>query len=405
MGALYRKSHPDASQQTLARVLGRSLAARGIRYHTCTLKRQLAGAISSIPPEVEAEMCALLTAGDGLRGLDDIEQAMAASEIDLEPRRDSPYVLVGRIVPLVRLWLHLNPDRSKRFLARRLQELGGGEIPYTVDTLQSILAGKQHRLARRAVHQGLLALLAEQGLGSEEEARSRYLALASEIDAAARRREAVPSPVFVRLCRLWQVRRHEPSSRRLAVLLRQRLAERGILYSLPHVQNLVSGRTRGVRRGVFETLQELVRQELHVEDLEREVAKASPHVADLGWVEAVSVAAMAREWSGRHPGMSMRQLALRIAEVSRRIGYPISHNSIQPILGGWKKKARRFVYRAMLMLMEERSSRSGQEPTQPRCRTRGCVFPSVREGLCQICWLSKYDFRPFERRDHGIAGV
>ena len=408
MGALYFEGHPDCSQESLARDLGRRLAARSIEYHVRTFKRQLTGAASSVPPQVEAEMRQFLAEGNGLRTLCDIERALAASGLEVAPgERISQYVPVDRLVPLVQLWLHLNPGKSKRFLARRLrEELSGGKAPYTVDTLQNILAGKGHRFARRTVREKLLTLLAESGVASEEEARSRYLDLAEEIAASVERRQVVGSWGFVRLCRLWQLRHHEPSSRRLALMLRQRLAAGGVLLSLGHLQNLVSGRTRGVRRAVLQVLGELVRQELHQgETLEQEVARAFPQMADLGWVKAESVEALAREWVARRPGVSPRQLACRLADAVRRMGYSISHNSIQPILGGWKKKARGFVYRAMLVLMEECSSRRGEQPTQQRCLTKGCVFPSVREGLCQMCWLSKHDFRPFERRDHGLAGA
>lgn len=189
-------------------------------------------------------------------------------------------------------------------------------------------------------------------------------------------------------------------------MLRQRLAAGGVPLSLPHLQNLVGARTRGVRRGVLQVLEELTRQELHQgETLEQEVAKAFPRMADLGWVEADSVAALAREWVARRPGVRRRQLALRLADAVRRRGYPTSHNSIQPILGGWKKKARRFVYRAMLALMEEPWPKSLEEPVQVRCLTKGCAFPAAREGLCQMCWLSKYDLRGFERRSDGFGGV
>ena len=407
IGALYFQSHPNSSQEGLADEMRRRLAASGIQYHTRTLKRQLTGAVSSVPPEVEAEMRQLLTEGNGLRTLYDIEDALAASGLQVAPgERISPYVRVEHLLPLVQLWLHLNPGKSKRFLARRLRdELSGGDDPYTVDSLQVILAGKQHLFARRAVLEGLLALLAENGVASEGEARSRYLELAEEIAASVERREVVSSPGFVRLCRLWQLRHHEPSSRRLALMLRQRLAAGVLPLSLPHIQNLVSGRTRGVRRGVLQVLEGLVRQELRQgETLEQEVAKVFPQMADLGWVRAESVAALARECVARHPGTSARQLALRLADAVRRMGYPISHCSIQPILGGWKKKARRFVYRAMLVLMEERPG-SVEDPRQVRCLTKGCVFPAVQEGLCRTCWLSKHDFRPFERRSHGMGGV
>lgn len=408
MGALYFKEHPDCSQESLARDLGRGLAARGIGYHVRTLKRHLTGAVSSVPPEVEAEMCRLLTGGNGLRTLRDIEQALAASGLEVGPaERISPYVPVDRLVPLVQLWLHLNPGQSKRSLARRLRdELSGSKAHHTVDTLQNILAGKQYRFVRRAVHEKLPALLAESGVASEEEARSRHLDLAEEIAASVERREVVGAQGFVRLCRLWQLRHHEPSSRRLALMLQQRLAEGGLRLSLSHLQNLVSGRTRGVRRAVLQVLVELVSQELHQgETLEQEVAKVFPRMADLGWVEAESVEALAREWVARRPGVSMRQLALRLAGAVRRMGYPISHNSIQPILGGWKKKARRFVYRAMLALVEECWPRSLEAPVQVRCLTKGCVFPAVQDGLCRTCWLSKYDFRPFGRRSDGFGGV
>ena len=407
MGALYFKGRPDSSQESLARDLGRRLAQRGIEYHIRTLKRQLTGAVSSVPPEVEAEMCHLLTGGNGLRTLCDIEHALAAAGLEVGGERISPYVPVDRLVPLARLWLHLNSGKSKRFLARRLRDelSGGGDVPYSVDALQVILGGKRHRVTRSIVYEKLLALLAENGVASEEEARSRYLDLAEEIAASVERRKVVGSQGFVRLCRLWQLRHHEPSSRQLALMLRQRLAEGGVPLSLPHLQNLVSARTRGVRRGVLQVLEELTRQELHQgETLEQEVAKVFPRMADLGWVKAESVVALAREWVARRPGVSPRQLALRLADAVRRMGYPTSHNSIQPILGGWKKKARRFVYRAMLVLMEERPG-SVEDPRQVRCRTKGCVFPTVQEGLCRQCWLGKHDSRAFERRSDGFGGV
>jgi len=407
MGALYFKGRPDSSEESLARDLGRRLAACGIEYHFRTLERQLTGAVSSVPPEVEVEMCRLLTGGNGLRTLCDIEHALAAAGLGVGPgERVSPYVPVDRLVPLARLWLHLNSGKSKRFLARRLRdELSGGDVPYSVDALQVILGGKRHRVTRSIVYEKLLALLAENGVASEEEARSRYLDLAEEIAASVERRKVVGSQGFVRLCRLWQLRHHEPSSRQLALMLRQRLAEGGVPLSLPHLQNLVSARTRGVRRGVLQVLEELTRQELHKgETLEQEVARVFPRMADLGWVKAESVAALAREWVARRPGVSPRQLALRLADAVRRMGYPSSHNSIQPILGGWKKKARRFVYRAMLVLMEERPG-SVEEPRQVRCLTKGCVFPAAQEGLCRQCWLGKHDFRAFERRSDGFGGV
>ena len=82
---------------------------------------------------------------------------------------------------------------------------------------------------------------------------------------------------------------------------------------------------------------------------EEEIAKLTPtRIADLSWVKAKPIAALARTWITQHPGYTMRQLAMRVSKTVRRMGYASTHNTIQPILGGHRKKTRGFIYRAML---------------------------------------------------------
>lgn len=50
MGALFLLKKPDCSRESLARELQEHLRTLGVEYHVHTLKRQLAGGVSSVPP-------------------------------------------------------------------------------------------------------------------------------------------------------------------------------------------------------------------------------------------------------------------------------------------------------------------------------------------------------------------
>jgi len=103
-------------------------------------------------------------------------------------------------------------------------------------------------LARREVREKLLDYLAEDGVGSEAQA----LALSQS-------RGFVGPEKFLPLCRLWQLVHHEPSSRRLALLLQQKMSGQGVAIGLHRLQVLVNGKTRRVRRGLLAALEELLR--------------------------------------------------------------------------------------------------------------------------------------------------
>ncbi len=64
----------------------------------------------------------------------------------------------------------------------------------------------------------------------------------------------------------------------------------------------------------------------------------------------------------------------------REMGYSRSHDALQPILGGWNERTRRFVYRGMLI-----------ECPSVKCLTKSCVYLAIREGLCRACLLREYD--------------
>lgn len=135
-------------------------------------------------------------------------------------------------------------------------------------------------------------------------------------------------------------------------MLLQQTSERRVSINLHHLQALVDGKTRRVRRGILAALEDLLGEKFPgSQNLEEEIAKVSPQsprMVDLTWVQAEPIATLARRWISQHRAFSRRQLAIRVSRTIRGMGYSSSHNTIQPILGGWKKRTRGFVYRAML---------------------------------------------------------
>ena len=410
LAVLYLRGHPDVSRGALARELRRRLASGGIHYDLGTLRRQLSGAVSTVPPEVETAMRQILRERDGLAREEELERALEASGIEIpHGDRASALVVVERILPLVQLWLHLNPGKSKRFLAAHLaNDLGRNGCRSTIDALQSALAGRK-RHVRRVVHCVLLARLTELGVTSEEEARLRARELRQDIRLSSRRRSFVDACRFRQLCRLWQVRRHEPSTRRLAVLLKERLGGWGLSAHVKHLQTIINGDSPCVRGAFLEAVEEVLREE--VRDLRNagspRLWAATPHEqveVDLRWVPAQPTAAMARRWLAAHPGVSQRHLARRVCETLVSMGYASSPNTIQPILGGRRKKTRGFVHRALLELRNGWTARSpsGGE------RTRGLGTPvrnvATSDGKPSLTWREflrqAREYLPLARSPH-----
>jgi len=358
-GALFRAmgtlvlQKKDCAREALAYELQEHLETLGVGYHVRTLKRQLTGSVSSVPPEVQGAMRQVLLRANGLRSDSDIDQALRTAGLwvalqDRHPERLSS----ERIVPLAQLWLIFNSTESKRGLAILLSKrLAGQGVHLGVDSLQSILAGKKP-LARREVHEELLALLMEFGIASEAEARERWRKSQTDIAAYASDRTLEPAQRLADLATAWKLRNHQPSSRNLSLILKEKLRQRGIDRCLLQIQKSVDGRFKHVRRALIAEMEGMLRQSLpEGHDLKAEVA-ASEHKQcqqiDLCWVDAQPIAALARSWLEQHPDTTQRQLSIRVAKSARRMGYASSPSTVQPILGGYKQKTRGFIYRAML---------------------------------------------------------
>ena len=364
-GALFRAvgvlflQKKDVSREALARELKEHLATLGVSYHVRTLKRQLTGKVASVPPEVQGAMRHLVLKANGLPTEVDIEAALLAAGLQVAPEvRQPEYLSSERINPLAELWLLFNPTDSRRALATLLSErLARRGVHLNVNALQNILAGRQ-ALARAEVQEVLLGLLSAHAIASEHEARARWQRSQAEIAQYAEQRALEPAARLVGLARAWKLRNHQPSSRHLSVILQQQLRQHGIDLGLEQIQKAVNGKFKQVRHALVVEMEGLLRQSLpEGHDVPGAVAAASQRQTrqiDLCWVKAEPIAALAEAWLAQHPGATMRQLAIRVANTARRMGYAASCDATQPILGGHKKRTRGFVYRALLKQVEGR---------------------------------------------------
>jgi hypothetical protein len=351
MATLFLRRSPGASSGDLIDKLGSRLAHAGIRRHPGTLYRQLSGFTRAVPTEMESAMRRVLIASNGMRTLSDIERALTQAGLQVPVfRRAPPFLPVKRTLPLYHLWLHLNPSLSKKDLATRLhKDLARDGVRANAPSLPSILEGRRG-FPRREVLEKLLAYLKEHGIASEAEALKR--ARSKEVRRSVEGRGFAPIRDFVRLCRVWQLRHHEPSLRRLAWRLREEMSRRGVSMALPQYQKLVDGQFQHIRRSILWAMEDMIRKALPpARDLKAEVDKAlsdTEKFAVLQWVQAGPIAELSRKWISEHPGIRERALAVRTYKTARRMGYACTLYTIQCILGGRRKKTRGFIYRAML---------------------------------------------------------
>jgi hypothetical protein len=240
---------------------------------------------------------------------------------------------------------------------------------------------------------------------SEEEASRRARELQQDIQRSLRWRSFVDASGFRQLCRLWQVRRREPSTRRLAVLLKERLSRFGLSANVTHLQAIINDDRRRVRYAVLEAMEEVLREQIrNARNVGRPLLTATARErveADLRWVSAQPTAAMARRWLAAHPGVSQRQLARRACESLARMGYSSSLNTLQLILGGRRKKTRGFVQRALWNGLTARSSSNGERPRGLGAPVRNAATSDSTPSLTWREFLRQaHEYLPSARSPH-----
>jgi hypothetical protein len=194
----------------------------------------------------------------------------------------------------------------------------------------------------------------------------------------------------------------------LAVLLKDTLPPLGLSANVKHLQDIINGDRRRVRYVFLEAMEDVLREEIRdPRNVGRQLRTATANEqveADLRWVPAQPTAAMARRWLASHPGVSQRQLAMRACETLARMGYSSSLNTLQLILGGRRKKARGFVYRALLELWNgsaARSPSSGERKRRLGTAVRSGAMSDGKSSLTRREFLRQVrEYLPSARSPH-----
>lgn len=227
------RENPNKTREDLVRELDAKLREMGEGRDTRTVRRYLSGELSTVPSKV----------GDALASMLHMTEA---PELSMVPWEET--------ASLVRAWLAIHPESSKRALSVRLAaRLSSKGDPGGVDYLQNVLAGKHPRVGRPTV-QALRELLAEDGVHD--------LAAAARIEAENKRavdgRALEPATRLLELCAAWKEKNAGASGRALATLLHERAKARSLAIGFAQLERCVNGRTPRVRRAVRELLEDVM---------------------------------------------------------------------------------------------------------------------------------------------------
>lgn len=401
----------------LAREVVAVLGRTGTRYDAKTIMRQFSGAVRTTTREVERALEQIALAQTNLT-----PDELAAVETTDRPT----FVTAEAAAAPLELWLHRHPGASKRTLAERLRErLAAGGTEVSFHTINGLLSGKSARWRADVVD----ALLEELGLATIEDAAAERTRVSSEVKASVEARSLVSAERVPELCRLYRHRTRCPSTRKMAQAVAATLAASGITLNYEHVQRILGGRSDSVRKAVLHAIEATVRGVLRdgetIETALDSLPKSRLRDDDLEWVEAKPIADLAKEWLAAHPKVTQRQLAIRVAKAVRRMGYQCSLDSVQPILGGWKKNTRGFVYRAMLQQFERgkpkvipkkhllrvesapRRMPKAPEKSKPSVAESAGLLPAYMNAFSRAPLLSKEQERALARsiEDHEVNAL
>lgn len=359
MAVLCLKMRPNLSRQALAQQIRKRLLLKNLPYHERTIARQLSGAVFSVPRYVENEMRSILKELDGLEDGPKIEKNL--KEYGLMPlmkSNQSSTVPYDRIYPLISLWLYFNPNASKRQLAcdlhSDLEKIG---ILIGIDRLQSVIMGKSKNI-RYELLDLLLKYLSHWGVSSETKASRLLEKEACDIWGSINGRKLVNAKRMNDLAKLWQWRNQGATKRELASILKLEIASHGISMDIYHLQKLLNNRKANCQKRIINILEEIVKKDLPktqtLEDALKKVKIGLTASLDTEWVLSRPAVSTANKWLAQHPKMSKRQLALKVEDRVRKMGYRVSQNTIQAILTGHTVRTRGYIYRAILKQCTEK---------------------------------------------------
>jgi hypothetical protein len=261
-------------------------------------------------------------------------------------------------------YLLMKRDSSQGSLARKLcAQLDGMGVHYHIRTIKRQLSGEVATIPVSVQDVMRDLLLRDTSLQTWRDVTFTLWSVGLSVTSDRLHPRYVSTQRIRPLVQLWLILNPNRSRRALAVELSRRLANCGVKIKVNPLEVIFGGRQSSSSREVLDELLILLGE--HGIETEDEAVNDPAQLIDLGWVRAPPIASLAQRWLAESPGISIRQLAIRVAQTAQKMGYSTSHNTIQPILAGHKKKARGFVYRAMLKQFQDHDERVPVEHILP----------------------------------------
>lgn len=354
------------------RNLAQALEKEGFHYHPRTLKRQLLGSIEYIPGRLEETFLDQLKAKP-IHGQKKLIENFTAAKSALENSSDdSLYVSPKFLTQMADAYLYRHKGLSRRRLALSLSEsLEKREVSIGLETLQAALSSKTQKV-RKVLEEELLGYFRAEGFANRA-AVEAYLN-----EAAASGRGEVRK-VEVGDLSQWAdayLFKHPGLSRRqLAIQVRDRLEKKGYVYHLSSIQSVLEGKTRKTRQVIVETLKEL----LESEGVDTAGASLEPAEAGrLDWshyVSAENIPAQTQALLDLLPGLTRRQVALKLQEDLRAKGFHFSLSTLQYLLAGKTQRVKKVV----IDLLDSYAQPGGFPAPRKSSRSHG--FSGGRQAL------------------------
>lgn len=328
---------PEApSQARVLKELQKLLEAKGLSYHARTIKRQLQGDIEYIPQILEDAFFAWLKKAHP-RFQDGVTQSFEREKGRLANLHgDDLYVSPVLLLKMADAFLLRHKDMSRRRLALALQaSLVQKDITLGLETLQAALSGKTQKV-RQVVEEHLLGFFLRDGF----ENRAAVLAfLESQEGEGVAEVQKIDVGDVAEAVDAFLIRGEGFTKRQLALVLKNRLAEKGYVYHLSSIQSILEGITRKTRKVVLDTLQEIFASQGNG-------AKTALNPSQLQWthyVDASDIPERAGRLIETHPTLTRRQIASLLQQDLRDRNFSFSLNTLQFILGGKTKRVKKVV--------------------------------------------------------------
>jgi hypothetical protein len=276
--SLYRrliKLQKAPQQPEIIRTISTILENKGVHYHSRTIKRQLLGNIEYIPESLEETLV------DWLKNTpqNEYQSLLAQFRKDKESLENSHdkslYVSPQNFIRMADAYLYLNKISSRRRLAVRLnQDLKKKNISMGLETLQSALAGKTQKI-KKILEDELRGYFVQESFSTSENFIEE-LALKAIQEVQKVEVKNIPKLVDDYLLKTEGI-----SRRKLAMLLKDRLTQKGYTYHLSSIQSILEGKTKKTRKIVLQTLIDLFKSKVFEEPGPSHVSiKGRPSIAN-----------------------------------------------------------------------------------------------------------------------------